>query len=51
MDNLTLSLYESQIFCLLGHNGAGKTTAISVLTGMISKTAGVVSMYGMNLDV
>lgn len=50
VDNISLSLYESQIFCLLGHNGAGKTTAISVLTGMISKTSGIVSLYGMNLD-
>ncbi|CAD8160982.1 unnamed protein product [Paramecium pentaurelia] len=50
VDNISLSLYESEIFCLLGHNGAGKTTAISVLTGMISKTSGLVSMYGMNLD-
>ncbi|CAD8156729.1 unnamed protein product [Paramecium octaurelia] len=50
VDNISLYLYESEIFCLLGHNGAGKTTAISVLTGMISKTSGLVSMYGMNLD-
>ncbi|CAD8212177.1 unnamed protein product [Paramecium octaurelia] len=50
VDNISLHLYESQIFCLLGHNGAGKTTAISLLTGMISKTSGSVSMYGMNLD-
>lgn len=50
VDNISLSLYESQIFCLLGHNGAGKTTAISLLTGMIQKTSGGVSMYDMNLD-
>ncbi|CAD8046598.1 unnamed protein product [Paramecium primaurelia] len=50
VDNISLHLYESQIFCLLGHNGAGKTTAISLLTGMIQKTSGQVSMYGMNLD-
>lgn len=50
VDNISLSLYESEIFCLLGHNGAGKTTAINVLTGMISKTSGLVSMYEMNLD-
>ncbi len=43
VDNLTLYLYESEIFCLLGHNGAGKTTTISLLTGMISKSGGNVS--------
>ncbi|CAD8167077.1 unnamed protein product [Paramecium pentaurelia] len=50
VNNMSLALYESQIFCLLGHNGAGKTTAISLLTGMIQKTSGQVMMYGMNLD-
>ncbi|CAD8050496.1 unnamed protein product [Paramecium sonneborni] len=50
VDNISLHLYESQIFCLLGHNGAGKTTAINLLTGMIQKTSGQVSMYEMNLD-
>ncbi|CAD8087917.1 unnamed protein product [Paramecium sonneborni] len=50
VNNLSLSLYESQIFCLLGHNGAGKTTAINLLTGMIQKSSGQVIMYGMNLD-
>jgi ATP-binding cassette subfamily A (ABC1) protein 3 len=43
VDNITLYLYESQIFCLLGHNGAGKTTTISLLTGMIGKSSGVVN--------
>lgn len=50
VDRLTLSLYESQIFCLLGHNGAGKTTAINLLTGMIQKSSGKVIMYNMDLD-
>lgn len=50
VSNITLNLYESQIFCLLGHNGAGKTTTISLLTGMISKTSGIVNIYGYDLD-
>jgi ABC-type uncharacterized transport system ATPase subunit len=31
--NLSLDLYESQITCLLGHNGAGKTSTIYMLCG------------------
>ena len=50
VNDLSLSLYESQIFCLLGHNGAGKTTTLSLLTGMIEKTSGYVEMYSLNLD-
>lgn len=49
VNGVSLQLYEGSIFCLLGHNGAGKTTAISVLTGMIAKSAGKVEMYGLDL--
>lgn len=34
VDNISLSVYESQLLCLLGHNGAGKTTTIGLLTGL-----------------
>jgi len=30
---VTYNMYEGQIFVLLGHNGAGKTSTISMLTG------------------
>jgi ATP-binding cassette subfamily A (ABC1) protein 3 len=33
--DLNLSIYSDQIFVLLGHNGAGKTSTISMITGMI----------------
>jgi ABC-type multidrug transport system ATPase subunit len=46
VDNLTISMYNSQIFALLGHNGAGKTTTISMLTGMIEPTDGYISVLG-----
>lgn len=32
---VNVKMYDSQIFALLGHNGAGKTTVISMLTGLI----------------
>ena len=35
VDGLNLNMYEGQITALLGHNGAGKTTAISILTGRL----------------
>ena len=34
--SLNLDMYESHIFCLLGHNGAGKSTTINMLTGVKS---------------
>lgn len=33
VNNLNLDLYRDQIFCFLGHNGAGKTTSLNVLMG------------------
>lgn len=31
--DLTLNMFEGQITVLLGHNGAGKSTTLSMLTG------------------
>jgi len=31
--NLCLDLYQNEIFVLLGHNAAGKTTTMSLLAG------------------
>ncbi|KDO21257.1 hypothetical protein SPRG_13556 [Saprolegnia parasitica CBS 223.65] len=50
VDNLSLTFYEGQITCLLGHNGAGKTTAISMLTGMLRPTAGDATVHGLALS-
>ena len=35
VDRLSLSIQENEIMAILGHNGAGKTTAIYMLTGML----------------
>ena len=40
VDGATLSIFEKQIFCLLGHNGAGKTTAINMMTGLLRPDGG-----------
>lgn len=46
---LDLTLLEGQITCLLGANGAGKSTTISIMTGMITPTAGDIEVYGESL--
>lgn len=33
VNNLNLNIYENQITVLLGHNGAGKSTTMSIITG------------------
>lgn len=36
IEDLTLNVYEGQIAVLLGHNGAGKSTTLSILSGRCS---------------
>jgi len=47
--NLNLTLYPDQISVLLGHNGAGKSTTIGMLTGLIEQTKGTAKIYGINI--
>jgi len=49
VDHLNLTLHESQITCLLGHNGAGKSTTVSVLTGLFPPTSGECVIYGKSI--
>lgn len=49
VNRLNLTLYESQITALLGHNGAGKTSTVSLLTGLFPPTSGDVSIYGSSV--
>uniref|UniRef100_V5I8B4 ATP-binding cassette sub-family A member 3 n=1 Tax=Anoplophora glabripennis TaxID=217634 RepID=V5I8B4_ANOGL len=49
VQGLSLNMYEDQITVLLGHNGAGKTTTMSMLTGMITPTAGTATVNGYDI--
>lgn len=40
VNGINLKMYNGQIFALLGHNGAGKSTTISMLTGLLGRTTG-----------
>jgi ABC-2 type transport system ATP-binding protein len=47
-DNLTFEVYEGEIFGFLGANGAGKTTAIRILSGLSEPTSGNVVVAGFD---
>ena len=47
-DDLNFEVYEGEIFGFLGANGAGKTTAIRILSGLSAPTSGEVIVAGYN---
>ncbi|XP_053607354.1 ATP-binding cassette sub-family A member 2-like isoform X2 [Plodia interpunctella] len=49
VNNLSLNIYEDQITVLLGHNGAGKSTTISMLTGNLEITCGSIQLAGYDM--
>ena len=48
VDKLTLDVEKGEIFGFLGANGAGKTTAIRVMCGLLIPTSGEVRIAGLD---
>jgi ABC-2 type transport system ATP-binding protein len=48
-DDLNFEVYPGEIFGFLGANGAGKTTAIRILSGLSSPTSGKVMVAGFDV--
>ena len=40
LDNLNLTINDGEIFGLIGHNGAGKSTTIKSLVSILEPTSG-----------
>jgi ABC-2 type transport system ATP-binding protein len=47
-DDLSFEVYPGEIFGFLGANGAGKTTALRILSGLSSPTSGKVMVAGFD---
>lgn len=50
LKGLDLDVRQGDFFALLGPNGAGKSTTIGILSSLVSKSAGTVSIFGHDLD-
>jgi len=50
VDGISFRVKEGEFFGFLGPNGAGKSTTIKVLTTLLRKTSGRVSVAGFDLD-
>ena len=49
VNNLNCEFFSDEIFCLLGHNGAGKTTIINMISGIFSPDKGDILLDGISL--
>jgi ABC-2 type transport system ATP-binding protein len=50
LKGIDLNVEEGDFFALLGPNGAGKTTLIGIVTSLVNKSAGTVSVFGHDID-
>lgn len=49
LDSLTISVEEGEVYGLLGANGAGKSTAIKMLTTLLPPTSGSAMIAGLDI--
>ncbi|MCP9749322.1 ABC transporter ATP-binding protein [Lacihabitans sp. CS3-21] len=49
VNNISFDVKAGEIFGFLGANGAGKTTAMKILCGLLSPTSGVASVAGFDV--
>ncbi|MDR1191733.1 MAG: ABC transporter ATP-binding protein [Verrucomicrobiales bacterium] len=50
IEDLSFTVGRGEIVGLLGANGAGKTTALSILMGLITPTSGSARVFGLELE-
>ena len=50
LKGIDLDVAEGDFFALLGPNGAGKSTTIGIVSSLVTKTAGSVSVLGLDSD-
>jgi len=50
LKSVDLEVKQGDFFGLLGANGAGKTTIIGILTGLVKKSEGTAKIFGVDID-
>lgn len=50
VDDLNFEVYKGEIFGFLGANGAGKTTAMRMLCGLLKPSSGMATVAGYNIS-
>jgi ABC-2 type transport system ATP-binding protein len=50
LKGISLSVEQGDFFALLGPNGAGKSTTIGIICSLVAKSAGKISVFGVDID-
>ncbi len=49
LQGLKFTVYENEIFCILGGNGSGKTTTLCTASGLLKPYSGSIKVFGKKL--
>lgn len=50
VDNVSFEIKKGEVVGLLGHNGAGKTTIMKMMTGYLEPTSGMIKVDQLQID-
>ncbi len=50
LSNINLSIDEGEFVAIVGYSGAGKTTLISLIAGLVTTDSGSISLHGKPID-
>ena len=48
MNNINFNVYLNEIFAIIGHNGAGKSILMNIMTGMYYESSSSITYNGKN---
>lgn len=51
LKGISMSVEQGDFFALLGKNGAGKSTAIGIISSLVNKTTGSVQIFDVDTDI
>lgn len=49
LEGLSFTVYENEIFCILGGNGAGKSTTLSAASALLKPYSGYIRVFGKKI--